>query len=204
MRRLLLLTGAVLALGTTAAHATNSVTDPVGDFLPGAVHDADLDLTGLSVSYDSFAQTFLVSATLAGAIDTAKVGNYVLGVNTGSGTIHPFAGVGQPDVRFNQAFVLQKTGAISNAAITATLTGAGFSLLLPLSLLPATVPGFAAQDYSFNIWSRGPSNQLVDFAPENRLLPAVPEPASWALMILGFGLTGSALRGRRNRIGATA
>ena len=28
---------------------------------------------------------------------------------------------------------------------------------------------------------------------------AVPEPASWALMIAGFGLTGAALRRRRYR-----
>ena len=28
-------------------------------------------------------------------------------------------------------------------------------------------------------------------------LPAVPEPATWALMIMGFGLAGSVLRGRR-------
>lgn len=33
---------------------------------------------------------------------------------------------------------------------------------------------------------------------------AVPEPAGWATMILGFGVVGSAIRRRRPRIGATA
>lgn len=30
------------------------------------------------------------------------------------------------------------------------------------------------------------------------LVPGVPEPASWAMMIAGFGLTGAALRHRRS------
>jgi len=32
-----------------------------------------------------------------------------------------------------------------------------------------------------------------------RLPPAIPEPATWALMLAGFGLVGAALRGRRLR-----
>ena len=32
----------------------------------------------------------------------------------------------------------------------------------------------------------------------------VPEPASWAMLLAGFGLTGAALRGRRNKSGAMA
>ena len=34
--------------------------------------------------------------------------------------------------------------------------------------------------------------------------PAVPEPATWALMILGFGATGTAMRYRRRRALAPA
>jgi hypothetical protein len=33
---------------------------------------------------------------------------------------------------------------------------------------------------------------------------SVPEPASWALMISGFGLAGAHLRGRRRRTAAAA
>jgi hypothetical protein len=35
-------------------------------------------------------------------------------------------------------------------------------------------------------------------------MPAVPEPASWAMMIAGFGLTGSALRRRRVKVAFAA
>lgn len=201
MRNLLLLTASALALGAGSAQATvftSHASDPIGDFV-GAVHDADLDLTGIGVAYDDVAQTFLVTATLAATINTRNAGNYVLGVNTGSGANHPFAGVGQPLVQFNQAFVLQKNGTISNAAVTATIDGdgLGFSLLLPVSLLPPTIAGFQPGHYGFNIWSRGAGNALADFAPENQLLAAVPEPAAWAMMIMGFGLTGAVARRRR-------
>jgi PEP-CTERM motif len=36
--------------------------------------------------------------------------------------------------------------------------------------------------------------------PENMVSPGVPEPASWALMIAGFGLTGTALRRRAGTV----
>jgi hypothetical protein len=36
-----------------------------------------------------------------------------------------------------------------------------------------------------------------------RLTSAVPEPATWALMISGFGLAGAALRRERRRKGLT-
>lgn len=38
----------------------------------------------------------------------------------------------------------------------------------------------------------------LDSAP--RVSPGVPEPASWALLIAGFGLTGAAMRRRRVRV----
>ena len=199
MRNLLLMTAAAVALGAGGAHATtftSRASDPIGDFV-GAIHDADLDLTGLSVTFDDATQVFDISATLDGAINAANAGNYVLGVNTGTGVSHPFGGVGQPDVRFNQAFVLQKTGAINNGLISVALDSHGFDLRVPLSVLTST--GFAPEQFGFNIWSRGAGNALADFAPENRMLSAVPEPAAWAMMIMGFGLTGAVARRRRMR-----
>lgn len=196
----------MLALAAGQAHAT-AVVDPTGDFLPSYAGtpalDADLDVTFFRVDYDPVALAFNFSATLAGDINPGRAGVYVIGANTGTGTIRPFAGIGAPNVIFNQAIVVAKTGGVTigaNTSLTAAITGASFNLTVPLALLPATIPGFAPTDYGFNLWPRnglGNNNQISDFAPNNANIAAVPEPASWALMILGFGGLGTALR-RRN------
>jgi hypothetical protein len=201
MPKALLAAGAALALAAAVpAHAT-AIDDPVGDFLPTFIgtHDADLDVTAFSVSFDDVAMAFNFSATLAGDIDPSKAGFYVIGANTGTGTIRPFADVGAPKVIFNQAIVVQKTGAAAVGAnpLSAVIDGDSFSLVVPLALLPST--GFAPERYGFNIWPRigfGNNNQISDFAPDNANISAVPEPAAWALMIMGFGLLGTALRRR--------
>jgi hypothetical protein len=41
------------------------------------------------------------------------------------------------------------------------------------------------------------SQDLLVFATIAAPPPAIPEPASWAMLIAGFGLTGAALRRRR-------
>jgi hypothetical protein len=76
-----------------------------------------------------------------------------------------------------------------------------------VSLLLST--GTTPANYGFNIWPRFGSTvtgnaQISDFAPDNALLSAngllpVPEPATWLMMLLGFGLIGGMMRFRRDR-----
>jgi protoheme ferro-lyase len=48
------------------------------------------------------------------------------------------------------------------------------------------------------IWTENGSISRVLFTYElGELAPGVPEPASWAMLIAGFGLTGAAMRRRR-------
>lgn len=50
-----------------------------------------------------------------------------------------------------------------------------------------------------------PQQVLVDnFAVNGSVLDAVPEPATWALMLLGLGVIGGAMRSSRRRTGAVA
>jgi hypothetical protein len=209
MKKLILVAGALLALAGGGAASALQVTDPTGDFLASFVgpNDADLDVTFFSAYYDAAASEFDLAATLAGPINPATAGLYVIGVNTGTGVAAPFADIGQPDVRFNQVIAVLKSGTATvfgsaGPTLTATIDGANFSLSVPLSRLPATVAGFAPEDYGFNLWPRtalGPNPLISDFAPNNAMLAAaVPEPATWALMILGFGAAGGALRRRRS------
>ncbi|MGF7170750.1 hypothetical protein FHS91_002436 [Sphingobium xanthum] len=205
MRKSLMAAGiAGLILTCTPAQAA-SVIDATGDFLPGYIgpHQADLDVTAFSVGYDSANSRFLLSATMAGPIDLNLGGFYVIGVNTGPAVAPgPFAGIGQPNVIFNTVIILRKTGAstANGNPVTPFFNGATVSVVVPLSLLPAAANGFTPMDFGFNIWPRsgaGGVNVISDFAPENANLTAVPEPASWALLLAGFGAAGAALRSRR-------
>jgi hypothetical protein len=202
MRRLLLVAGAIVTLaGAGSAHAT-TISDPTGDFLGSFVgnHDPDLDVTSFRVSFDAATTTFSLNATFAGPINPALPGLYVIGVNTGTGAIAPFGGIGEPNVIFNQVAVVQKTGATTIGAnnLTATISGDSLSLLVPLNLLPST--GFTPENYGWNLWPRnglGNNNQISDFAPENSTIASIPEPATWAMMLIGFGALGATLRRRR-------
>ena len=197
---------AVAAIGlASSAQAQSSISDPTGDFLLSYTgpHQADLDVTSLSVSYNATAMDFLIQSTFAGAIDPTLPGFYVIGVNTGTGGA-PFGAIGAPNVKFNKAIVIQKNGSAAIggtplAAGSVTIGGNALSLVIPLSLLPTT--GFTPDRYGFNIWPRsgtvGGLATISDFAPNNSTLAAVPEPATWSLMLGGFGLIGGALRRRR-------
>jgi hypothetical protein len=199
-----------LLMSAPAAAVSITVADPVGDILPSFVGtgSADLDVASFSVSLDPSAATFSLGAVLAGDINPALAGFYVIGVNTGAGAIRPFAGIGEPNVTFDQVIIVQKNGTatVGGTSLTTLLSGNQFIVSVPLSLLPST--GAAPQNYGFNIWPREGAvvtnnSQITDFAPNNALLAVtgvfVPEPASWLMMLLGFGLIGGAMRFRRGR-----
>lgn len=206
MFRMSVLIGA-FTLGMASMAQATTVTDPTNDFIASYTgpHEADLDVVSFSVTYDAAAQAFHVSSTMAGAIDPSLPGFYAIGVNTGTGA-GPFASIGQPNVLFNKVVSVQKAGtaAISGVAVPggATISGDTLSLIVPLSMLPTT--GFTPDHYGWNIWPRsgtvGGNAVISDFAPENSTIASVPEPASWAMMLGGFGLAGTVLRRRRQHI----
>ena len=92
------------------------------------------------------------------------------------------------------------TSAVQLGAGAITISGGRIDVIASLADLPTR--GRDALDYGFNFWPRlggiSSNDQIADFAPDARNITAgVPEPATWAMMILGFGFAGSALR-RRN------
>jgi hypothetical protein len=198
--------GVALLMSVGTAHAV-TVADAANDFLPGFVgsKDTDLDVISFSVAYDELTSSFLLGAVFAGVIDPAKVGRYVIGVNTGTAPVSPFAAIGQPNVRFTQTVTIQKdgTGTIGATALASVMVvGNQFIARVPLILLPST--GFTPLQYGWNLWPRNGGTGVAaisDFAPDNALLAisAVPEPAAWLLMLTGFGVVGSAVRRRSGR-----
>jgi hypothetical protein len=193
-----------LALVATPAAAV-TISDPVGDFLPSfaGTTSPDLDVTNFSVVFDG--TNFLLGATLAGDIVPSNNALYVIGINTGTGINHPFANIGEPNVAFNQVILLNGATGIATLGSTtleSSITGNAFSILLPGNLPIST--GNSPAQYSFALWPRvglGNNNQISDFAPQNAMLTAgaVPEPASWAMMLVGFAGVGAALRRSRRR-----
>lgn len=69
-----------------------------------------------------------------------------------------------------------------------TLTGSAIFANVSLAAL-----GLNVGQYVYT----GPSNDTITVNIQGGSIAAVPEPASWALMILGFGTVGMALRRRR-------
>lgn len=196
-----------MVIGTPAV--AGNVPDPVGDFLPSfnGPDTGEFDVTSFSALFDPSADLFRLSATLAAPINPETDGYYIIGVNTGAGAIAPFASIGQPNVTFDQVVVVAGEGEafIGGTDLQFDISGNSFLVWVPLSLLPST--GADPLDYGFNLWPRteietpGNLEHISDFAPNNALLKAtaVPEPVTWLMMLLGFGLTGTALRFRRSR-----
>lgn len=214
MRKLLAACATTLVLNFGVMTSANATSDPTGDFLASFTgnHDSDLDVTNFSAGFDSGMSSFLLDATLAGPINPALAGLYVIGVNTGTGAIAPFGGIGAPNVVFDQVVLVNKDGSglVTGpsggplAAGAITISGNKFGAVVPLSMLPST--GFDPLHYGFNLWPRnglGTNDQIADFAPDNATLSAaaVPEPASWGMLIAGFGVVGATLRRRKTARG---
>ncbi|MGL6044543.1 MAG: PEPxxWA-CTERM sorting domain-containing protein [Sandaracinobacteroides sp.] len=209
---------ATLAFAATAFEApSNAVVDPAGDFL--ATHAgapaADIDILRADVVDFDIAIAF--TADMAGLVGTTAGTSYVWGIDRGAGTDGLFTGVPPvgPGVTFDAVVVIGGDGSGSviafNDGAPPTITGLGFvliagntvSTLVDTALLPSR--GFALGDYRFNLWTRsgGGNAGIADLGQEtgtfgySPLAGAVPEPASWALLITGFGLVGAAMRRRR-------
>ena len=91
-------------------------------------------------------------AVLAGDIDPALAGFYVIGVNTGHGAIAPFAGIGEPNVTLDQVIVVKNgTATLGANSLTTLLSGNEFIVSAPISLLPST--SATPANYGFNLRS---------------------------------------------------
>jgi hypothetical protein len=222
MRTSFVMMAAAATLMATTASAT-VVSDASGDFLGTylGTQDPNLDILSASAVFDG--SDLVLGATVNGAIGTP--GNlYVFGINRGTGL--PRLAFGTPSVGggilFDAVAVLFPDGTgriailppvlgppttITDLPGAVKVSGDSISGRFALSLLPST--GFALSDYTFAMWTRQRANpavdgtniEIADFAPDASSFKAVPEPSTWAMMILGFGAVGTAMR-RKQKVTA--
>ncbi|HEV2570005.1 PEPxxWA-CTERM sorting domain-containing protein [Sphingomonas sp.] len=211
---------AALALALLGAGSASAATDPLGDFLGTYTGSLSANLDFVSADARFTGTHFNLSLKTAGAIGGLPGSLYVIGINRGAGT--PRLNVLSdpdldPSVRWDSLAVLLPDGTLrvvtfppaGAPTITpifggAVVNGDTISASVPVALLPTR--GFAASSYTFQAWSRlrvnpaadGLNSEIADFGP--RIFAAVPEPASWAMMIAGFGLAGWSARRRTPRL----
>jgi hypothetical protein len=217
MRHLYALAAAFVLL-TSASAGSAQVSDPAGDLIGTYTGPSspDLDILSADVAFDG--SNFFLSTTLDGTVGTTAGSLFVWGVDRGSGT--PRLTFGSPSVGtgvlFDAVIVMFPDGTLR--VVTIPLAGAptisqfAGGTIVNGDTLSATVSsallgsmGFAPEAYNFSLWSRarvnpamdGTNAEIADFLAGTLQARAVPEPATWLMMLLGFGLSGAAIRLRK-------
>jgi hypothetical protein len=213
---------AILILWAAEPCSAATIVDPSGDILSTYVGQVGPDLDILQFTVELQGGAFLFNVLLGGAPGTTALAKYNIGVDRGAGTntfpvslrpgasqdavinFTPAAIAGE--VRLFEGGAVVTTTPLSSGAVT--ISGNTVSVVVPISMLPST--GFAPEDYTFLLWSRTqlapgvqPQLGIADFAPNEGLLSLVPEPSTWAMMLLGFGAVGFMVR-RSRKLGAPA
>lgn len=214
--------GLAVALVASAAHAgPATVSDAPNDFLGTFTGTQGGDLDALSVGAQQNGTAVTLSALVNGTVGTTAGAAYVWGVNRGAGA--PLLTFGTPSVGAGVNFdavavlfpndtgvVVLFTGGVGGSPVplpvgSVTVSGSTITGVIPFSMLPST--GFTPANYLYNLWPRAgltTNDQIADFAPDASSFRAnVPEPATWAMMLLGFGAMGAWFRRRRSELAAT-
>jgi hypothetical protein len=201
--------GGLATLFAASGVSATAITDPTGDFIAEYLGPERGDLDVLSIEVIQTSLAFVLTGRMAADIDPASGASYVWGVNRGAGIAR--FGDAYSGILFDTVIVAQAAGtaafnlfdgagnqALDPAAIS--IMGDSVTLTIAKSLLPST--GFDFNQYGFNLWPRaaamGGIGQLADFAPDNDLLVATPEPAT--LSLAGLALAGLLLTQRRRSV----
>lgn len=208
-----LLGAAALAVGSTAANAS-IFTVTVGDSvtaIPGN-NDFQGDLllagftqyatTGTTIVLDETSVvTFELLGTESGFDDTFTA-NGVTYTETG-GLVNLF---GSPLLLGSDTFLagLLSAGFSSDQGGSGGVNSADFGLFLGPNAMAGDVFNASVLYFGFDDQITGDDDNHDDLIIRATISPAVPEPATWAMMLLGFGAAGFMLRRRRAPVLAQA
>ena len=194
-RRLGLLAGLTVACATNAGAATFVFNADLTGEAERPMMVTTLG-TGVSiVTFDDVANSLTIQATFSGLLGNTTMAHIhcctpptgAAGVATTVPTLTSFP-LGVTSGGFSQTLDLNLASSFNPTFVTAnggTLAGARDRLVGGL---------FANQTYLNIHTSRFPGGEI-----RGNLVAAVPEPATWGMMILGFGAVGYSLRSSRRR-----
>lgn len=210
-----------LSLVTNVAAAQAAITtDPSGDIFatytgPKTSANSFKALDILDVEAVSDGVNVTLTLDVDGAVQaTDSEGFYVWGVDRGKGsdrfanspegkgTLFDFTVSVRADGTAMYNDLILGGGPKTLGSNFVGIKGALINVTVPLSLMPSQ--NAAPADYAYTLWTRanssgatdGPPQLFADFAPRITAA-AVPEPATWALLIAGFGGVGATARRRR-------
>jgi hypothetical protein len=205
MKRLGAACAAAMALGAGAGHATEFIETITGTVISGTagaglVGPSAVDLTGMGYSADIVFDTTMASSERAyGIYFNYPPASHLLdfsfivdGVNLTPRNNYTTGAVITADTYFETGAFTARTRFDVQTPPSPT------SPVAPFSFSPTSSSAYLDLDPK---GSGGLQAQLtadtITLATTAAVFPAVPEPATWALMITGFGLVGSMARRRR-------
>jgi len=198
--------GAAFAVTTTLAAAPASAATIIQNFSLSSGNSFALQ------QFDGALGTLQSVDVLFNAITRRNVANPAVGAGANVFTLHGFANLTSGDAsapalpswevnttdaqsKFNSPYELQAGGPTQTTNITtglASFTGTStFSYLLTagIDILSATAP--------YGATTRNDGSAAISIRYNfTEAVAAVPEPSTWAMMILGFGVIGAAMRRR--------
>ena len=175
MRKLLLglVAGTALALGSTAANAAETIT-PINSALLNSVGTSGpfgSVITGQTSFSDALTFTLNNSVLLDGQVGTISLLNLM-------------------NINFSSIYI----DSVGNAFVKTSADD------LPETWALTTPITLAAGTHTLFVNGNIPSGGNASYSGTLNLGAAVPEPATWALMLLGFGGMGMVLRRRRRPV----
>ena len=189
--KLVALLGAIVATTLSAVPATAAVT------INGSVAAA---IVGVSSSTASIGVGTTFTNTLFTVVGTATGG--FGGIEGTIFNISSLTALTGESFSFTSSFG-NYSGTVSNVAVAGeasnrTVSAYVLGMFTPSGILSGYEAGLASTTLSFTqTGMAGATSGSFSLASPPAPIPAVPEPAIWGMMLVGFGLIGGAMRYRR-------
>lgn len=191
----LLATAAVAATMMAAPAAAVSMNGTLGVSFLGVNADISPIDVGSTLTVTGLAASGSVTGDFTGLTPTVL------------STVSPFVATNGSAFSFTSVFG-DFTGTVSNVVASGptsnrSLVAYALGTFTPLGTFASYDPGAASLTFSFTQNNQGEEAGAIQGGFTLSTPPAgVPEPASWAMLITGFGLSGYAMRRRRAAVAA--